>query len=416
MTRRRLVGAAVRASRRSWAPAFVAPPYVHGLSFVVRAADLQGTCAAARRPRRDTRRREREIADSDGPARPLRARALRDRAAAHAGRRCSCRACIPAGIDEPRLVALGAGPRRPAGSPSSRPTSRSCRASRSRRRSPIAIEAGRRVAVLAVERGRCGRRDGRIGMIGISFSGGLAVVAAGRPSLPDRVAFVLSFGGHGDLPRVLRYLCTGVGSRAPRQLATRLQARDRRRRSGDAIVARRRTTTASRVMLLGVADRVVPPAQVERAARGGPALPAGVGTSTASTSRRPSASSRRCDELARQAAGAVGDAAAATSTIATSCTSARGCCRYVSAYGGDPALSPREVAEAVGAGVPAARHRRQRDPAGRVRISRRRASRPRRRCGCCSRGLISHADGRSAPPHVSEVMKLAGFWGDLLSR
>jgi dienelactone hydrolase len=49
-----------------------------------------------------------------------------------------------------------------------------------------------------------------IGLIGVSFSGGLSVVAAGRPSVRDRVAFVLSFGGHGNLPRVLHFLCTGV--------------------------------------------------------------------------------------------------------------------------------------------------------------------------------------------------------------
>jgi hypothetical protein len=51
--------------------------------------------------------------------------------------------------------------------------------------------------------------DGRIGLIGISFSGGLSIVAAGRPSLRDRTRFVLSLGGHGDLPRVLHYFCTG---------------------------------------------------------------------------------------------------------------------------------------------------------------------------------------------------------------
>jgi pimeloyl-ACP methyl ester carboxylesterase len=45
---------------------------------------------------------------------------------------------------------------------------------------------------------------------GISFAGGLAVVAAGRPALRDRVAFVLSVGGYGDLPRTLRFLCTGA--------------------------------------------------------------------------------------------------------------------------------------------------------------------------------------------------------------
>jgi dienelactone hydrolase len=52
--------------------------------------------------------------------------------------------------------------------------------------------------------------DGRVGLAGISFAGGLAVVAAGRPALRDRVAFVLSVGGYGDLPRTLRYLCTGA--------------------------------------------------------------------------------------------------------------------------------------------------------------------------------------------------------------
>lgn len=52
--------------------------------------------------------------------------------------------------------------------------------------------------------------DGRIGMMGISFGGGLTLVAAGRPSIADRVAFAMSFGGHGDLLRTLQYLCTGV--------------------------------------------------------------------------------------------------------------------------------------------------------------------------------------------------------------
>lgn len=57
--------------------------------------------------------------------------------------------------------------------------------------------------------------DGRVGLIGVSFSGGLSIVAAGRPSVRDRVAYVLSFGGHGNLPRVLRYLCTGEGASRP---------------------------------------------------------------------------------------------------------------------------------------------------------------------------------------------------------
>lgn len=52
--------------------------------------------------------------------------------------------------------------------------------------------------------------DGRIGLVGVSFSGGLSVVAAGRPALRDRTAFVVSLGGHGDLLRTLRFLSTGV--------------------------------------------------------------------------------------------------------------------------------------------------------------------------------------------------------------
>jgi dienelactone hydrolase len=82
--------------------------------------------------------------------------------------------------------------------------------------------------------------DGEIAMIGVSFSGGLSLVAAGRPSLRGHVAYILSFGGHDDLPRVLRYLCTGV-------------ADDRIRPPHDYGVA---------VILLGVADRMVPAEQV----------------------------------------------------------------------------------------------------------------------------------------------------------
>jgi len=57
--------------------------------------------------------------------------------------------------------------------------------------------------------------DGRAGVIGISFAGGLSIVAAGRPAIRDKVAFVVSFGGHGDLARVLRYLATGEAVEAP---------------------------------------------------------------------------------------------------------------------------------------------------------------------------------------------------------
>jgi dienelactone hydrolase len=57
--------------------------------------------------------------------------------------------------------------------------------------------------------------DGRVGLIGISFAGGLSLVAAGRPSIRDKLAYIVSFGGHADLPRVLRYLATGEETQLP---------------------------------------------------------------------------------------------------------------------------------------------------------------------------------------------------------
>ncbi len=52
--------------------------------------------------------------------------------------------------------------------------------------------------------------DGRIGIIAVSFAGGLSIVAAGRERIRDHVKFVVSLGGHGDMRRVMRYLATGV--------------------------------------------------------------------------------------------------------------------------------------------------------------------------------------------------------------
>jgi len=93
--------------------------------------------------------------------------------------------------------------------------------------------------------------DGKIGLMGISFAGGLSMVAAGRPSIRDHLAFVFSFGGHGDLPRVLRYLCTGVEPLKPGDAA---DAPPHIRPPHDYGVA---------VILVGIADRMVPPEQVE---------------------------------------------------------------------------------------------------------------------------------------------------------
>src|SRR5687768_18303125 len=55
--------------------------------------------------------------------------------------------------------------------------------------------------------------DGRVGIIAVSFSGGLSIVAAGRERIRDRVKFIVSLGGHGDMRRVMRYLATGIAPR-----------------------------------------------------------------------------------------------------------------------------------------------------------------------------------------------------------
>lgn len=79
-------------------------------------------------------------------------------------------------------------------------------------------------------------------ILGVSFAGGLAVCAAGRPSLHHRLGALFSFGGHGSLQRVLTYLSNGAlpggGTLLPHPY-------------GQAVVARQ------------LADRLVPPAQVE---------------------------------------------------------------------------------------------------------------------------------------------------------
>lgn len=99
--------------------------------------------------------------------------------------------------------------------------------------------------------------DGKLGLVGISFSGGLSIVAAGRPALRDAVAFVMSFGGHGDLIRVMRYLCSG---RAP--------AADAGDATGDItglehVAVHPPHDYGVTVVLLTFVDRVVPAPQVQ---------------------------------------------------------------------------------------------------------------------------------------------------------
>jgi hypothetical protein len=107
------------------------------------------------------------------------------------------------------------------------------------------------------------RTDGKIGIVGISFTGGLSIVAAGRESIRDRVAFVMSFGGHGDLARALHYLTSGE------VLGNLEQAK----RSSAVLGAEHVGVHPPHdyglaVVLLNLADRVVPRDQVAALSKG----------------------------------------------------------------------------------------------------------------------------------------------------
>jgi dienelactone hydrolase len=107
------------------------------------------------------------------------------------------------------------------------------------------------------------RTDGKIGIVGISFSGGLSIVAAGRESIRDRVAFVMSFGGHGDLARALHYLTTGevLGDLERAKQSSTVAGADH-------VGVHPPHDYGLAVVLLNLADRVVPADQVAALSRG----------------------------------------------------------------------------------------------------------------------------------------------------
>jgi dienelactone hydrolase len=213
----------------------VVPDYLRGLSFVARAADMRGGLAEriARWGTGPFSAEELRVPSRQGP---LRARLYRPEKPR--GRTVILTTGVHAGgIDEPRLMELArdftAG-----GLTVLTPELPDLLRYRITPRETDMIED---VALWAASRPELAP-DGRVGLVGISFSGGLSVVAAGRPSLQDRVAFTLSLGGHGDLARVLAFLCTGVLLDGQR-----LSPHD----YGVVII------------LLNAADQLVPPEQVE---------------------------------------------------------------------------------------------------------------------------------------------------------
>lgn len=216
------------------AMAWVVPPYVRGAALVARVAGLEEGWGGrlAHWGAQDFTEQELQVPSRDGP---LRGRLLRPE---HP--RGHTVLLIPGvhadGIDEPRLRALA---RQLATSGLRVLTLELPDLVRYELtpREPDMIED----AVLWASSRPELAPDGRVGLMGISFSGGLSVVAAGRPSLAHRLAFTLSLGGHGDLSRVLAFLCTGV------------QSDGQPRRPHDYGVV---------ILLLNVAEQLVPPEQV----------------------------------------------------------------------------------------------------------------------------------------------------------
>jgi dienelactone hydrolase len=159
--------------------------------------------------------------------------------------------------------------------------------------------------------------SGRVGVAGVSFAGGLALVAAGRPALAGKVQFVVSIGGHADLPRVMTYLCTG-----------RLDD-GRTRTPHDYGVA---------IMLLAAVDRLVPPADADPLRRA--LVTFLTGSSDAGTD--PARAEREFDEARRQTAALAEPARTYMGWVSDRNTGALGrvLLPHVDVLGGAAALSP----------------------------------------------------------------------------
>ena len=371
-------------------------PYASGLAFVIRAADMHG---AVRRVADlgtlpDT---ERELSI------PTLGGVLRARLYEPGGARRRTVLLVsglhPAGIDEPRLVGLA---RQLAASHFAVVTPDIPDLSRFAITPAITDAIEESAGWLAADAALA--PDGRVGLMGISFSGGLAIVAAGRPSLAGRIAFVLSFGGHDDLPRVLRFLCTGTEPAPRREIRLSAEA-------ADAIV-RRPHDYGVAVILLDVADRVVPKAQVEplRAA-----VRQFLWASHLDRINKPEAD--RQFAALRDLAGHLPEPSATLLRYVNDRDVVHLGARllpWMTLYGQAPALSPSRsplpsapvfllhgtddnVIPAVESEYLAERLRGHAPV--RLLLS----------------SLISHAEA-DQPPHVGDVLKLAGFWGDLLER
>ena len=383
----------------------ITAPYAHGVSFVIRAADMQGM------PRRLADLDTRPVSDREvsvpTPHGSMRARVYTP-AGASRGATLLTSGLHVAGIDEPRLTRLA---RDLAASGLVVVTPDIPQLSRFEI-SPAITDGIERAAVwLATESGLAA--DQHVGLMGISFSGGLSIVAAGRPTLKDRAKYVFSFGGHADLPRVLRYLCTGIEPMPSGRVPLRAEAAPQGERAVDQPFVRPPHDYGVAVILLAAADRLVPAPQVaplrdairrylqasaldtnvdkDQAAREFDAL-----KQVAKTLREPSATllryvnERDVVHLGARLLPVIGSHA--SDPALSESRSPKPAAPVFLLHGIDdnviPSIESEYLADDLRPKVPV-----------RLLLS----------------GLISHAEA-DRPVHVNDVLQLASFWGDLLSR
>ena len=389
---------------------FITLPYYHGLSFVARAADIQGTVRrVADLDVEPVTEREIEV--------PLRSGSIRARVYEPSSGLKRTALLVsglhPSGINEPRLVGL-AQDLSASGVAVLTPDIPDL--------SQFAITPAITDAIEQTAEWLAAQPafapDGKIGMMGISFSGGLSVVAAGRPSIRDRVVYVFSFGGHADLPRTLTYLCTGVEPPPPDSQSTLRQLRLQGNAAGED--GRDPLTSPPpphdygvAVILLGLADRVAPAAQVAplRAAVHRFLL-----ASAWDREDKPKAEAEfaALRELAKRLPEPSATLLRYVNERDVAHLGAR-LAPYIGFYGDNPALSAVRAPQKPAAPVyllhgladnviPAAESAHlaaylREGPPVRLLLS----------------GLISHAEA-DRPVYFRDVMDLASFWGDILGR
>jgi pimeloyl-ACP methyl ester carboxylesterase len=147
---------------------------------------------------------EEKLTDVPTPAGPIRARLYIPQGVANPPAMVMVHGVHHLGIEEPRLVALA----------------RAMSASGIRVLTPeLAALADYQIDSRSIDligysaRNLSAETGQKVGVLGISFGGGLSLVAASRPQFEPYIRFVVSVGAHDDLERVSQFLITNKASR-----------------------------------------------------------------------------------------------------------------------------------------------------------------------------------------------------------